>query len=84
MQLCRFCGIFLFIQAMYLFLINIKSMGDNSCKFPVFVFYCLCYLIVIKGIYLSKALTCMIFSCINKMLFHQGDGYFWSHCCMNN
>ena len=69
MQLCRFCGIFLFIQAMYLFLINIKSMGDNSCKFPVFVFYCLCYLIVLKGIYLSKALTCMNFFLYKQKCF---------------
>ena len=29
----------------------------------------------LKGIYLSKALNCMIFSCINKNAFYQGDGY---------
>ena len=39
----------------------------------------------IKRIYLSKALTCMKFFCINKKcFFHQGDGYLWPHCCMNN
>ena len=38
-----------------------------------------------KGIYLSKALTCMnIFLYKQELLFCQGDGYFWPHCCMNN
>ena len=38
-----------------------------------------------KGIYLSKALTCMkIFLYEQELLFCQGDGYFWPHCCMNN
>ena len=37
-----------------------------------------------KGIYLSKALTCMkIFLYKQELLFCQGDGYFWPHCCMN-
>ena len=39
----------------------------------------------IKGIHLSKALTCMkIFLYKQELLFCQGDGYLWSHCCMNN
>ena len=41
----------------------------------------------VKGIYLSKALTCMkLFQVLykQKMLFYQGDGYLWPHCCMNN
>ena len=38
-----------------------------------------------KGIYLSKALTCMeIFLIKQELLFCQGDGNFWPHCCMNN
>ena len=38
-----------------------------------------------KGIYLSKALTCMkIFLYKQELLFCQGDGYLWPHCCMNN
>ena len=40
---------------------------------------------VLKGIYLSKALTCMkIFLYKQELLFCQGDVYLWSHCCMNN
>ena len=39
----------------------------------------------VKGIYLSKALTCIkIFLYKQELLFCQGDGYFWPHCCMNN
>ena len=39
----------------------------------------------IKGLYLSKALTCMkIFLYKQELHFCQGDGYFWPHCCMNN
>ena len=39
----------------------------------------------VKGVYLSKALTCMdIFLYKQELLFCQGDGYFWPHCCMNN
>ena len=39
----------------------------------------------IKGIYLSKALTCMKFFLYKqKFLFYQGDGYLRPHCCMNN
>ena len=38
-----------------------------------------------KGIYLSKALTCMnTFLYKQELLFCQGDGYFWPHCGMNN
>ena len=38
-----------------------------------------------KGLYLSKALTCMnIFLYKQELLFCQGDGNFWPHCCMNN
>ena len=38
-----------------------------------------------KGIYLSKALTCMkIFLYKQELLFCQGDGYLWPHCCINN
>ena len=38
-----------------------------------------------KGIYLSKALTCMkFFLYIQELLFCQGDGYLWPHCFMNN
>ena len=38
-----------------------------------------------KGIYLSKALTCMNnFLYKQELLFCQGDGYLWPHCCMNN
>ena len=38
-----------------------------------------------KGIYLSKALTCMnIFLYKQELHFCQGDGHLWSHCCMNN
>ena len=37
-----------------------------------------------KGIYLSKALTCMKILYKQELLFCQGDGYFWPHCCMNN
>ena len=41
--------------------------------------------ILFKGVYLSKALTCMKFSLFKqKLLFNQGDGYLWPHCCMNN
>ena len=41
--------------------------------------------VLIKGIYLSKALTRMkIFLYKQELLFCQGDGYFWPHCCMNN
>ena len=40
---------------------------------------------ILVGIYLSKALTCMkIFLYEQELLFCQGDGYLWSHCCMNN
>ena len=40
---------------------------------------------VLKGIYLSKALTCMKnFLYKQESHFCQGDGYFWPHCCMNN
>ena len=35
----------------------------------------------VKRIYLSKALTCMK---KQELLFCQGDGYLWLHCCMNN
>ena len=39
---------------------------------------------LIKGIYLSKALTCINFFLYKqKSFFFQGDGYLWSHCCMN-
>ena len=39
----------------------------------------------INGIYLSKALTCMKFFLYKqKLLFNQGDGYLWPHCCTNN
>ena len=39
----------------------------------------------IKGLYLSKALTCMkIFLFKQELLSCQGDGYFWPHYCMNN
>ena len=39
----------------------------------------------LKGIYLSKALTCMKnFLYKQELHFCQGDGYFWTHCCMNN
>ena len=39
----------------------------------------------VKGTYLSKARTCMkIFLYKQELLFCQGDGYFWPHCCMNN
>ena len=39
----------------------------------------------IKEKYLSKALTCMkIFLYKQELLFCQGDGYFWPHCCKNN
>ena len=38
-----------------------------------------------KGIYLSKALTCMKFFLYKeKMLFYPGDGYLFPHCCMDN
>ena len=38
-----------------------------------------------KGIYLSKALTCMKnFLYKQELHFCQGDIYFWPHCCMNN
>ena len=41
--------------------------------------------LIYKGIYLSKALTCMkIFLNKQELLFCQGDGYLWPHCCMNN
>ena len=37
-----------------------------------------------KGIYLSKALTCMKFFLYKqKMLFYQGGWYLWPHYCMN-
>ena len=39
---------------------------------------------VFKGIYLSKALTCMNFFLYKNLLFYQGDGYPWPHCCLNN
>ena len=39
----------------------------------------------VKGIYLSKALTCMKFFLYKqKNVFYQGDRYLWSHCYMNN
>ena len=39
----------------------------------------------IKGIYLSKALTCMTsFLYKQELFFCQGDGYLLPHCCMNN
>ena len=39
----------------------------------------------IKGIFLSKALTCMKFFLFKqKWLFYQGDGYLWLYCCTNN
>ena len=39
----------------------------------------------IKGMLLSKALTCMkIFLYKQKWPFCQGDGYLWLYCCMNN
>ena len=38
-----------------------------------------------KGIYPSKALTCMkIFLYKQELLFRQGDQYLWPHCYMNN
>ena len=40
---------------------------------------------IVKGIYDSIALTCMKFFLYKqKMLFYQGDGYLWPHCCINN
>ena len=41
-------------------------------------------LLPLKGVYLSKALTCMNFSFINRNDFYQEDGYLSPHCCMNN
>ena len=39
----------------------------------------------LKGIYLSKAVTCMkIFLYKQELFFCQEDGYLWPHCCMNN
>ena len=39
----------------------------------------------LKGIYLSKALTCMkIFLYKQELLFCQGDRYVWPCRCMNN
>ena len=33
----------------------------------------------------QKLLIAWSFSCINKkLLFYQGDGYLWPHCCMKN
>ena len=41
--------------------------------------------LIIKGIYLSKALICMKFFVYKQeLLFCQGDGYLWPRCCMNN
>ena len=41
--------------------------------------------IALKGINLSKALTCMnIFLYKQIVFFCQGDRYLWPHCCMNN
>ena len=38
-----------------------------------------------KGMLVSKALTCMIFFCINKNgYFYYGDGYLWLYCCTNH
>ena len=38
-----------------------------------------------KGIYLSKALSCMkMFLYKQELLFCQRDGYLWPHGCMNN
>ena len=48
-----------------------------SPQFPIFLPF--------KGIYLSKALTCMkLFLYKQKLLFYHGEGYLWPHCCMNN
>ena len=38
-----------------------------------------------KGVYLSKADTCMkIFLYKQELLFCQEDRYLWPHCCMSN
>ena len=37
---------------------------------------------MVKGVYLSKALTCMQFFLYKQnLLFYQGDGYLWPQCC---
>ena len=42
------------------------------------------YYMSLKGIFLSKAPTCMkYFLYKKKMFFYQGNGYLWPHCCMN-
>ena len=63
--------------------------GNATGEFLVCVTECFLlwgtWIYMIKGIYLSKALTCMnIFLYKQELLFCQGDGYFWSHCCINN
>ena len=43
------------------------------------------YYMSLKGIFLSKAPTCMkYFLYKKKCFFYQGNGYLWPHCCMNN
>ena len=40
---------------------------------------------IVKGILLSKALTCMkFFQYKQKLPFYQGDWYLWPHCCIND
>ena len=62
------------IYCLYLhFIIHISNIKKNILN------------LVIKGIYLSKALTCMIFFLYKlNMLFYEGDGCLWPYCCMNN
>ena len=53
--------------------------------FKIWISYFWPHLSVLRGVYLSKAFTCMKFFLYKqKMLFYQGDGYLWPHCCMNN
>ena len=68
------------------------SLWDVSFEYPQHMFWLRNKKIIflvrpLKGIYLSKALSCMkLYSCIykQKLLFYQGDGYLWPHYCMNN
>ena len=61
------------------------KMSFSVNKFSTFQEWFVIRLYLVKGIYLSKALTCMkLFLYKQTLLFYQGDGYLWLHCCMNN
>ena len=72
-------------------ILNLKTIPANQLiknLTLIYVHHMSCKLLAVdylKGIYLSKALTCMkIFLYKHELLFCQGDRYLSPQCCMNN